>query len=67
MLYYAIRLGDVTIINALLGFQFLFVFLMALLLRNKLPGIKENLNGNILISKLIGITLVVTGFLALML
>src|SRR3989344_2642063 len=34
-LYYAIRLGKVSIVNSLLGFQFLFIFIIALLIRSK--------------------------------
>jgi len=66
LLYYSILLGSVTIINALLGFQFLFIFLVAFALRNKLPGVKENIEKKVLRNKLIGITLVITGFLAIL-
>jgi len=66
LLYYSILLGNVTVINALLGFQFLFVFLIALALRNRLPGIRENLEKSVLANKLIGISLVLAGFLAVL-
>jgi hypothetical protein len=63
LLYYAISLGNVAFVNSLLGFQFLFILIIALLLRNRLPAIGENLERNILIRKLVGIALVITGFL----
>ena len=66
LLYVAILLGSVAVVNALLGFQFLFVFLLALLLQNRLPGIRENLDRKILVGKLAGIALVVAGFLAIL-
>jgi len=62
LIYIAINLGSVTVVNALLGFQFLFIFLIALVLRNKIPGIKENLRKNTIIQKLLGIILVIMGF-----
>lgn len=66
LLYYSILLGNVTVINALLGFQFLFVFLIALALRNRLPSVKEDLKRGVLTNKLIGISLVLAGFLAIL-
>lgn len=66
LLYYAILLGRVFVINALLGFQFLFIFLLTIILHRKLPGVKENLSKKTLFIKLTGIILVVFGFLAIM-
>ena len=65
ILYFSIRLGNVSIVNALLGFQFMFTFLLATVLRNKIPGIKESLTPRIIKFKLAGITLVLTGLLTL--
>jgi drug/metabolite transporter (DMT)-like permease len=62
-LYYAIRLGDVTLIHGLMGFQFIIIFLLALLLQKRIPGIKEDLTRSVLISKIVGILLVTGGFL----
>lgn len=62
ILYYAIQMGSVTIVNAMLGFQFLFVFLIAYLLRNKIPGVREHIEKAILTRKLIGFMLVIAGF-----
>ncbi len=66
LLYYAIRLGNVVIVNALLGLQFLFVFLLAVTLRNKLHGIEENMDRRTLAIKSVGIALVLSGFLVIL-
>lgn len=65
LLYYAIKLGDVALVSALLGTQFLFLFILAILLRNKVPGIAENISGKILLDKLLGIGFIIGGFIAL--
>ena len=65
LLYYSIKLGDVSLVSALLGTQFLFVFILAVILRNKVPGMAENLSGKILLNKLLGIGFIIVGFLAL--
>ena len=64
ILYYAIRLGEVSVVNSLLGFQFLFIFILALLLRSKIPRIEENIGRKHIFYKLVGIGLIVMGFLA---
>lgn len=64
-IYYAIRLGSVSLVNALLGFQFIFVFLLALFFKNKISNIGENLERPVLINKILGIILVSIGFFAL--
>jgi drug/metabolite transporter (DMT)-like permease len=65
ILYFSIRLGNVSIVNALLGFQFMFTFLLATVFREKIPGIKENLNARIIKFKIAGITLILAGLLLL--
>ncbi len=65
IIYYAIRLGNVSLVNALLGFQFIFVFLLAVILKNKITGVAENLKRPVLIHKVLGIIFVFVGFLAL--
>jgi len=65
ILYFAIRLGDVAIVNSLTGFQFLFTFILALSLRHRIPGIEEKLNKEILIAKIGGILLISIGFVIL--
>lgn len=63
LLYYAIRLGEVSVVNSLLGFQFLFIFTLALMLRSKIPRIEEHVDKRNLINKIVGIGFVVAGFL----
>lgn len=67
ILYFAIRLGDVSLVNALLGIQFMFTFLLAIILRDKLPGIKENFNKSVLTTKISGITFILIGLIILFL
>lgn len=64
LLYYAIQLGEVSVVNSLLGFQFLFIFILALLLRSKIPRIEEHIDRRNLTNKIIGIGFVIAGFLA---
>jgi len=66
LLYYALLLGNVTVINALLGIQFLFVFLIALAIRKKFPTIGENIERKVLITKSLGMVLVLAGFLSVL-
>lgn len=63
--YYAVSLGEVSLINALLGVQFVFIFILALVFGNKLSGVSENIKGKVLAGKLIGIALIVLGFIIL--
>ena len=63
LLYYAIRLGKVSTINSLLGLQFLFIFILALLFRSKIPQIEEKINKRQMVFKVVGIILVVVGFI----
>ena len=65
MIYYAIRLGNVSLVNALLGFQFVFVFLLAVIIKGKLSEVGENLQRPVLINKILGIVFVFVGFLTL--
>ena len=65
LLYYSIKLGDVSLVSALLGIQFLFIFVLAIILRNKVPGVTENIRGRVLMNKLLGIGFIVGGFIAL--
>ncbi len=63
--YLAISLGNVSLISALLGVQFVFIFVLALIFRQKIPGVSENVKGKILLGKFIGIALIGFGFLML--
>lgn len=65
ILYLAIRLGDVSLVNALLGMQFMFTFFLAVILKDKLPGIKENLSKQVLVPKIMGIVSILIGLLIL--
>lgn len=67
ILYFSINLGSVSLVNALLGFQFLFTFILVLFLRERIYEIKENTNRYVLANKLAGITSVLIGFLFLFL
>lgn len=61
LLYVAIKLGNVSVVNALLGIQFVFVFLLALIFRNKIPGIAENIKGAVVLKKISGMVFVGIG------
>ncbi len=65
LLYYAIRLGNVALINGLHGFQFVFIFLLALTLGHFIPGVREDTTRHVLGSKILGIAFVLLGFLSL--
>ncbi len=67
ILYFAIRIGNVSIVNALLGLQFMFIFLLAVIFKEKISGIKEKLDRKALFHKLSGIALVITGLALLFL
>jgi len=62
MLNWAISLGNVAMVNALQGIQYLFLFLIILLLSTKFPQIlKERLGSGVMIQKIIGIMLISIG------
>ena len=67
ILYFAINLGSVSLVNALLGLQFLFTFALVMAFKDKIPGIREKSDKTILASKLVGISSVLVGFLILFL
>jgi drug/metabolite transporter (DMT)-like permease len=64
LLYYSIKLGRVSIINSLLGFQFLFIFIFALFLRKKIPQLEKYIDKKHLIQKILGIIFIIIGFFA---
>lgn len=66
ILYFSIRLGNVSLVNALLGLQFMFTFLLAAVLKDRLPSIKENLDKSVLPFKLAGMVFVLVGLLTLL-
>lgn len=61
-LQYSIQIGSVVLVNALLGSQFVFIFLIAVLLKGRIPAIRENLQGKVLIFKLCSVILIALGF-----
>jgi len=63
LLYYAIRLGTVSVVNSLLGFQFLFIFILALMFKSRIPSLEENIDKRHIVNKIIGIGFVIAGFL----
>ena len=65
ILYISIQLGNVSIVNSMLGFQFLFTFILAVTLRNKIRGLEYHLDRKVLIRKISGIAAVLVGFIIL--
>lgn len=62
MINYAISLGNVAMVNALQGAQYLFLFVIILLISNKFPKIlNERLGGGVLLQKLIGTIMICLG------
>ncbi len=68
LLNYAIFLGSVSLVNALQGVQYVFLFVLALFLSKKFPQIiREQINQSAVLQKVIAIVFIVLGlgFLAL--
>ncbi|MEX2090599.1 MAG: DMT family transporter [Candidatus Paceibacterota bacterium] len=65
LLYLAIQLGNVAMINALLGLQFAFIFLLSLILGHRIPEIAEHVSRAVLIKKFSGIVVVIVGLVIL--
>ncbi len=62
MINYAISIGNVAIVNALQGVQYLFLFVIILLISTKFPKmLNEQLGGGVLLQKLIGTIMVCLG------
>ncbi|MBU4600473.1 EamA family transporter [Candidatus Parcubacteria bacterium] len=62
MLNWAISMGNVALINSLQGTQYVFLFFIVLFLSAKFPKIlKEELGGGVILQRIIGISLIVTG------
>ncbi|MDO8668661.1 MAG: EamA family transporter [bacterium] len=62
MINWAISLGNVAIVNALQGVQYLFLFVIIILISNKFPKmLNEQLGGGVLIQKLIGTLMICLG------
>jgi drug/metabolite transporter (DMT)-like permease len=68
MINYAVSLGNVAFVNSLQGVQYLFLFLLVLLLSARFPKImKEEIGKGVLLQKLIGVGLVSLGLYLLLL
>ena len=67
LIYYAIQVGDVVTVSALESIRFAFVLILALLLERWLPHGGERSTPHILLAKIAGITLIISGFLELIL
>jgi len=61
LLYWAVFLGSVVLINALQGLQYLFILLLAFLLFKKIPILKEQFGREVLIQKIAAIVLICLG------
>ena len=62
MINWAISLGNVAIVNALQGVQYLFLFVIILLISNRFPKmLNEQLGGGVLLQKLIGTIMICLG------
>jgi drug/metabolite transporter (DMT)-like permease len=62
MLNWAISLGNVALVNALQGVQYMFLIVIVFILSTRYPQyLNEELGGGVLLQKLIGATLVGTG------
>jgi len=63
--YVAVYLGSVVLTNAFQGLQYVFVFLFAVLLSRKISGLKEELKKEILMQKILAISLICIGLFVL--
>jgi len=62
MLNYAISLGNVAIVSALQGVQYLFLFIIILIISTRFPKVlHEQLGGGVFLQKLIGTVMVTLG------
>ncbi len=62
LLNYAIFLGSVTLVNALQGIQYAFLFIMTVILSKKFPQIlREQITGRVITQKIIAILLISLG------
>lgn len=68
MMLYAIKLGDVSIINALAGIQFAFLLLISILFTKKFPRyLYETAHHHAMLRKIIATTLIIAGLVFLFL
>jgi len=67
LIYWAIFLGSVTLVNSLQGVQYLFLLVLAFLFFRQIPQLKEQLEKGVLVQKIIAIMLIGIGLAILML
>jgi len=65
LLYWAISLGSVTLVNALQGIQYLFILLLAYFLFKNIPALKEEFGKRHLIQKVIAVVFICLGLVIL--
>ena len=63
--YVAVYLGSVVLTNAFQGLQYIFVFLLAMLLFKKFRGLREELKREIVIQKIVALVLICLGLFIL--
>jgi len=61
LMYLAVFLGSVTLVNSLKGLQYVFVLILALLFFRKIPDLREEFSEKIIIQKIIAIILIGLG------
>jgi len=61
LIYWAISLGSVTLVNALQGVQFLFLLVLAFFLFRKVPSLREHFDKRVLLQKIIAIIFICLG------
>lgn len=63
LINYAFSLGSVTLVNALTGTQYVFLFLMTIILSKKFPQIlKEEITSSVILQKVLSLILIGLGF-----
>ena len=67
LIYWAIFLGSVTLVNSLQGVQYLFLLVLAFLFFRRIPQLKEQLEKGVLAQKIIAIILIGIGLAILIL
>lgn len=65
LIYYTIKVGDVVTVSALESVRFAFVLVLALLLEWRLPHGGEESTPHVLLGKIAGILLIISGFLTI--
>ena len=65
LIYLAIYLGSVTLVNALQGTQYLFLLFLAFVLFKKIPSLREQFDKKVLVQKIIAIILISLGLIIL--